>query len=148
MGDMGGPGWLPGLAGADARGNGEWLLLLCCFSCLIWVPGQGWCLIILYLLYPILYLLWHSVGECCKFLKGYWPKDKKTHSPSLYTIRVLEAPGKSWQSWIKGAPPYSLSLSVCILVLQGAGRSPEPCINEAPHHPPSLSETCCKVSDS
>lgn len=38
---------------------------------------------------PILYLLCHSVGECCKFLKGYWPKDKKTHTVPVCTLSGL-----------------------------------------------------------
>lgn len=34
----------------------------------------------------ILYLLWHSARECCKFLEGYWPKDEETHTVPLCTL--------------------------------------------------------------
>lgn len=29
---------------------------------------------------------WYSIGECCKFLKGYWPKDKQTLTVPVCTL--------------------------------------------------------------
>lgn len=54
----------------------------------------------------VLFLLCHSAKECCKFLQGYWPKDKETPYPVplhfiLYPMidsaMVLQAVGRSPQ---------------------------------------------------
>lgn len=110
VGDMGGPGWWPGLAGADAHGNGEWLLLFCCFSYLthlgVWTGVKP---------DHITSLPSTSSESPLENVGSFW-KDidlrirKHTESCSLYAIRGLQAPVKSLQSWIKGAPLYSPSL--------------------------------------
>lgn len=142
---MGGPGWLHGLAGNDAHGDGEWLLLLCCFCCLIhlctWTGVKP----------DHVTLLPPTSDTPLENVASFW-KDidlrirKHTQSQSVH----YQGSTGTWKIFTildKGSSTL-FSLSVCILVLQGAGSSPEPWINEAPQHPPSLSDSCHNGSDS
>lgn len=143
---MGGPGWLPGLAGVDVHSNGKWLLLLCYFSCLIQLGAWTG-------MKPdhVTLLSSTSSDTLLENVASFW-KDidlrirKHTQSQSVH-CQGSTGTWKVFTTLDKGSStPFPLS--VPILVLQGAGRSLEPRINETPQHPPSLSGTCSKVSDS